>query len=224
VNLTRSRTAVPLVALLTSAVLAMVLAAQTSLACTDKVALPMPPGAMPMMPGMDMSSMPDMAGGQAMMICPVVLALIVASALLTLSAIVMLWRDPHRVLTQRAIVSTLAQLPVVRTAAALLLGGGSAVAAMIALEHAAPALPATAMLIALLVLCSLVASAIAIVAGRVARAFGRRLILAIVAAVANVAEAAAPCAARFVPIVAGGHAVPLLAAGRGLRAPPPFVR
>jgi hypothetical protein len=213
-----------LVALLSSAVLAMLLAAQTSLACTDKIALPVAAGAMQMMPGMDMSSM--QAPGQSMiMICPIVLALIVASALLTLAAIAMLWRDPHRALTQRTIAGALAQLPPARTAVTLLLGGASAVTAMLALEHSAPpALPVCALLVALLVLCALVATVTGIVAGRVALALGRRLIVALVAAVAYAAEAGSLHVQRLVPVVDFGHAVPVLAAGRGLRAPPSFVR
>src|SRR5580698_4289628 len=100
----------------------MLLAAQLSLAaCTDKIA-------MPMMPGMDMSAMQS-PGQPALMICPLVLALIIASALLTLTALGLLWRDPHRALTRRTIAGTLAQLPPARTAALLLLGGASAVVA-----------------------------------------------------------------------------------------------
>ena len=87
-----------------------------------------------------------------------------------------------------------------------------------------PALPVCAMLVALLAVCALSATLFAIVAGRIALAFGRRLILAIVAAIARAAEALAPRAQHLVPVVAAAHAVPLLAAGRGLRAPPSFVR
>jgi hypothetical protein len=208
--------------LLSSAVLAMVLAAQTSLACTDKVALPIPASAMPMMPGMDMSAMGDSGG--AMMICPIVLGLIIASALLTLSAFTLLWCDPHRALTQRRIVRLLAGLPVLRTAVAVSAAGTAAVAAMLCLEHSVPALPVCAMLVALLVACALGATFLAIVGGHLAIAFGRRLMLAIVAAFARMLDAVAPPALRFVPAVAAGHTVPLLAAGRGLRAPPAFVR
>jgi hypothetical protein len=213
-----------LVALLTSAVLAMLLAAQTSLACTDKIALPVAAGAMPMMPGMDMSSM--QSPGQGMiMICPIVLALIVASALLTLAAIAMLWSDPHRALTQRRIAGALAQLPPVRTAATLLVGGASAVAAMLGLERSAPpALPVCVMLVALLVLCALAATVLGIVAGRIVLALGRRLLVALVAAIAYAADAADVHVQRVPPVVDFGHAVPVLAAGRGLRAPPSFVR
>jgi hypothetical protein len=213
-----------LVALLTSSVLAMLLAAQTSLACTDKIALPIIPGAMPMMPGMDMSSMQS-PGQSAMMICPIAFALIIASAVLTFTAIAMLWRDPHRALTRRTIAGALAHLPPARTAATLLLGGASAVTAMLGLEHATPpALPVCAMLVALLVLCALTATMLGIVAGRIALALGHRLIVALVAVFASAADASPLHVQRLAPRVDFGYAIPVLAAGRGLRAPPSFVR
>ena len=202
----------------------MLLAAQTSLACTDKIALPIKPGAMPMMPGMDMSSMQS-PGQSGLMICPIVLALIIASAVLTFAAIALLWHDPHRALTQRTIAGALARLPPARTAATLLLGGTSAVAAMLGLEHSTPpALPVCAMLVALLVLCALAATGIGIVAGRIALALGRRLIVALVAALDYTAGTGPVHVHRLSPRVDFGHAVPVLAAGRGLRAPPSFVR
>jgi hypothetical protein len=224
VSLTRPRTTIPLVALLTLAVLAMLLAAQTSLACTDKIALPIAAGAMPMMPGMDMSSMQS-PGGSGMMICPIVLALIVASALLTLAAIGLLWRDPHRALTRRTLAGALAHLPPARTAAILLCGGAISVVAMMGLEHSTPpALPVCAMLVALLVACALTATVVGIVAGRIALALGQRLIVALVAVVAYAADAGPLHVQRLPPRVDFGYAVPVLAAGRGLRAPPLFVR
>jgi hypothetical protein len=210
-------TAVPLVALLTSAALAIVVAAQTSLSCTDKVAVPMP--------GMDMGPMSGPDAPPAMMVCPVVLGLIVASVLLLFAAFVMLWRDPHRALTQRAILLALCRLPPVRTAGTVALAGGSAVCTMLWLERSVPpALPACAMLAVLLFACSVVATLAAIAAGRIAMAFGRRLILAIAAAIVRAGDAVAARRLRFVPIACGVHAAPLLSAGRGLRAPPPFVR
>ena len=203
---------------------AMVLAAQTSLACTDKVAIPIPNDAMSampgMMPGMDMTS----AHGP-LMVCPVVLVLILSSALFAAAAVAMLWRDPHRGLTQRKILATLAGLPPVRTVGIVALAGASAVGAMLWLERSGlPALPLCAMLAALLFLCALALTLCAIGAGRIAIAFGRRLILAIAAAIGRGGDARAPRVELLVPLVAASHAVPLLAAGRGLRAPPVFVR
>lgn len=218
------KTAVPLAALLTSAALAILMAEQTTLSCTDKVAVPMP-GDMMMaaMPGMNMGTMP--MGQSAMMVCPVVLALAVASSLLAAVAVAMLWLDPHRTLTQRALALALSRLPPLRTAGVVALAGGGAVCTMIWLERSgAPALPICAMLIGLLMLCAFAATFVTIFAGRVALAFGRRLVLAIVAAIAAAVSHPALHERRFIPVVVAGHRVPLLAAGRGLRAPPAFVR
>ena len=90
------------------------------------------------MPGMDMSAMQGPSSQPALMICPVVLALIVASAGLALATIAMLWRDPHRALTQREIALALGRLGPLRTVSTVALAGGSAaaVAAMLWLEHA----------------------------------------------------------------------------------------
>jgi hypothetical protein len=92
---------------------------------------------------------------------------------------------------------------------------------MLALDGSGPpALPACALLTALLVGCSLMATVFSIIAGRVAIAFGFRLILAVVAALALAPEAAAPCAQRLTPLSVNLNFVCLLASGRGLRAPP----
>ena len=216
---------VSLFALLSSAALAIVLAAQVSLRCTDKVALPIPGEMMGAMPGMDMSGMQGPAGQTALMICPIVLGLIVASTVLALAAVAMVWRDPHRALTQRAIALALCRLSPVRTLSTVALAGGGAMCAMLWLEHAGlPALPVCAMLAALLFTSSLLATFAAIAFGRIALAFGRRLILAIACALVRAGETAAPRARLLAHAVAGHHTVPLLAAGRGLRAPPSLVR
>jgi len=214
----RSRV-VALTALLASATLAMLLAAQMSLACTDKIAVPVANDMMSAMPGMDMA-----AASGPVMVCPVVLVLIIASALLTALAAVMFRRDPHRGLAQRDLARTLARLPFAPTAGCVALAGTSAVGTMIGLERSGPpALPVCAILAALLFGCALAATLGAIAAGRIAIAFGRRLILAIAAAIARAADAVLPPAQQLAPVLAG-HAAPLLAAGRGLRAPPSFVR
>lgn len=214
-------TAVPLSALLASSALAILLAAQTTLSCTDKLAVPMSDEMMNAMPGMDMSGM---QGPHAMMICPVVLALIIASAFLTSVAFATLVCDPHRTLSQRAIVRALSRLPPARTAGVVGLAGASAVGAMIFLERSGlPALPTCATLALLLCGCSLVVTVVAISAGRLAIALGRRVMLAIAAAISALVWPAAPRAQRFVPALAAAHDLPLLAAGRGLRAPPPLV-
>lgn len=219
------RTAVPLCALLTSTALATLLIVQTTLACTDKVALPVPGTAMAMMPGMDMSSMGDSPAGQMMMVCPVVVALIALSLFLTAAATALIWRDPHRSLALRAIVRSLAGLPPLHTAGAVALASASAVGVMVRLDGMGPSgLPAWATVLGLVVVCSLSAALFAIIAGRVALEFSRRLMLAIVAAVARVVPAAAPHARRYAFAVSCSRDIALLARGRGLRAPPSFVR
>ncbi|HEV8021510.1 MAG TPA: hypothetical protein VGP41_09630 [Candidatus Lustribacter sp.] len=214
-----------LAALLATSVLATLLVVQTSLACGDKVALPVPSATMAMMPGMDMSSMAGPDGMTSMMICPVVLALLAASVLLAAATLAMWWRDPHRALTQRKIVRALAELPPARTMAGIALAGGCAVVAMLWLERSGtPELPNCILAIVLLAACSLCATLCAILAGRVALALGRRLMLAIAAVIDAVEGHSAPRYRRFAPVVVGSNDFPLLAAGRGLRAPPVFVR
>lgn len=204
--------------------LALVVAAQTSLACTDKIALPVPGEGMAGMPGMD-AAMPALSGVSPIMICPIVLGLCVGSALLTAAAVAMFWCDPHRALTRRAMFTSLAALPPARTAGIVAVAGAAAVCGMLWLERTGtPALPVCAMLTALLFTSSLALTLGAIVAGRMAIAFGRRLLLAIAAVIARARSAAAPCTQRCVFTLGDGNAVPLLAAGRGLRAPPFSVR
>jgi hypothetical protein len=223
-----STVALPLTALVASAVTALVLAAQVGLAfCNARVALPMPgmadmPG-MASMPGMAMPSVPS--GGHVLMICPVVLALIVSSGLLAALALVALWRDPHGGLARRGVVRALAGLPPLRTAGVLAVLGAVAVATMLAVDHAAPpALPSCFALAGLLAACSAAAVALSMAAGRIALAFGRRLILAVAAAAALRPAPSAPLTLRLVPRACGVRAASPLAAGRGLRAPPRFVR
>jgi hypothetical protein len=229
----RSTIAVPLSALLAATVSAIVVAAQAGLAfCNNRIVIPLPCGARAGMAGMDMTgtamsgmSMVALPGGRALMICPVVLVLIVASAALAAGAIVLLWRDPHRALTGRGIVRVLASLPPARTAGALALLGAGAVSAMLAVDGAGvPSWPVSAMLAALLAGGSLASALLSIAAGRIALAFARRLILAVAGAFARARGGVAPRAQRLVPLVAGVRAASLLAAGRGLRAPPSVMR
>lgn len=200
------RTAVPFVALLAATLLGIVVAAQAGLSfCNNRIAVSLL--------------------GDDLLICPCVLTLIVVTALLAGVAIVVLWSDPHRALARRAIVRTLARLPLGRTACGLTLAGAGVQAAMLAIDRSgAPSPAACALLGALLVAASLGAALLAIFAARVTLDFGRRLILAIVRAFRVATRAAAPRARRFAPALAAGRGVPLLAAGRGLRAPPSFVR
>jgi hypothetical protein len=214
-----------LCALLSSTALATLLIVQTALACTDKIALPVPAAPMAMMPGMDMSTMGDAPSGQMMMVCPVVLTLIALSLVLTAAAIALVGRDPHRSLALRAVVCSLAGLPPLRTAGAVALTSATAVAAMVRLDGMGPSdLGACATVLGLLAVCSLSAALFAIAAGRIVLEFSRRLVVAIVAAVARVAPPAAPRACRCAFAVISSREIAPLARGRGLRGPPSFVR
>ncbi len=211
---TRSRTiALPLIALFAGTASAIAIAAQAGLSfCSARLAIPLPGDA----PG---------SGDDVLLICPCVLVLIVASALLAAAAIAVVWRDPHRALTGRGIVQALASLPPVRTAALLSGLGAAAVGFMFAVDRAAPpAWPVCGMLGALLVAGSLVAAALSIAAGRLALVFGRRLILAIATAIARTRAAAPALVERLVGSVARTRAASPLAAGHGLRAPPALLR
>ena len=219
--------ALPLTALIACAVTALVLAAQAGLAfCNARIAIPLPAADVPGMADMPGMAMPSVAaGGQTLMICPVVLALIVSSALFAALALVALWRDPHGDLARRGVVRALAALPPLRTAGALAVLGAVAVATMLAVDRAAPpALPACFALAGLLAACSAGAVLLSMAAGRVALALGRRIMLAVVAALALRPAPAAPIALQLVPRTCGPRAASPLAAGRGLRAPPRFVR
>lgn len=211
-----STIAVPLVALLAVTLSAIVLAAQAGLSfCDNRVAVPMPD--MASMPGMDMS-MP----GNALMICPIVLGLIGCSALLAAAAIVLLWRDPHRGLTGRTIVRALAGAPLGRTAGILMLAGAGLLVLMRVLDGSgAPSLETCAMLAGALAGASLAATGLACCIAHVVLALGRRLWLAIAKAIAAVTPRRMVSRAQVLAPVCAGGAIPLLSAGRGLRAPPP---
>lgn len=210
--------------MLSLAVLGVVLAAQTSLSCRDKLAVPVP-DSMASMPGMDMASMASPIGHQAMMICPVVLGLIAASALLIVAALAIWWRDPHRALLQRSFVASLAELPALPAAGVVAAMGALAIVAMLRIEQSAPpALPVCALLVALLTVSALVATVFAIACGHIAIAFGRRVLLAIVEAIGQAGCAAPAHRGEIVAPLAAAYRGCLLAAGRGLRAPPLFVR
>ncbi len=222
----------PLAALCAATVSAIALAAQAGLSfCNARVAIPLPAAPMTSMPGMDMGSMADMPGmvtlpaGHALMICPVVLVLIVASGLLAAAAIAVAWRDPHRALARRKLVRALAAAPPLRTTSAFAVLGAGALAAMVTVDGAGPPPLATCALLAVLLAgCSLAAGLISVAVGRLALALGRRLMLVVVAAVARAAQPAPPLVAACAP---AGFARPVsspLARGRGLRAPPPVLR
>jgi hypothetical protein len=217
-NARLSSIALPIFALAAAAVSAIVFAAHAGLAfCGARVAIPLTGGMADAMPGMDM---PD-AAPSALMICPVALALIGTSVLFALAAIVLFWRDPHRRLTGRALVRALAGLPIGRAAVVLTAAGGTAVALMFALDGSgAPAFPVCALLALMLAGCSVLAAVLSILAGHVALALGQRLLLAIVAAISALCGNVAPKMQRRVTTLAVARGAAVLAAGRGLRAPP----
>jgi AcrR family transcriptional regulator len=107
----------------------------------------------------------------------------------------------------------------------LSLCGGVALASMIVLDgDGLPPLPACAMLAALLVGCSLAAALVSIAAAHVAIALARRVVLAVTRAIAQGRDAGTLRFTRLAFVIAPLGGASLLAAGRGLRAPPSFVR
>ena len=210
-----ARILAPLVALLAFALLAIVLAAQAGLAfCTERVAVSLP-----------MDAMPGMAPGHALMICPVVLVLIVACIALATAAIVAGWSDADRGTTQRILARLIARLPVGR--ALLVVGGGSAlaIAAMLAVDGAGlPSVATCGLLFALLFGGTLISVIAAVLGARVVLALGVRLLIALVAAIADRCAARRPAGWRWAPPRAGSSPLSLLSTGLGLRAPPSFVR
>jgi hypothetical protein len=214
----------PLCALLSFAVLAIVLTAQTGLAfCGNRVALPGPMA--DDMPGMAMVALPNAAPDHQLMICPVVLVLIVASAVLAVAALVVLWLDPDRAFTRSSMAHGLARLPLLRSVAALVVFGAGAVSAMIAVDGAGPPAPATCAILLLLTIAgALAAVGASTLCARVVLALGRRLLIAIASAIADRRVREKLFLRRSLVRNAAGTASRLFAARRGLRAPPSFVR
>lgn len=217
-----SSIALPIFSLVAATISAIVLVAHAGLSfCSARITVPLPVGAMDAMPGMDMR----VADASALTICPVALAFIAASALFALAAIVLFWRDPHRRLTGRTLVRLLAELPVGRAVVVLAVAAGGAVALMFALDGSgAPGFAVCALIAVLLVACAVIAAVLSIVAGRVMLALGQRLLLAIVAAISALGDDGASKTPRRVLLVAVARGGGILAAGRGLRAPPVSVR
>jgi hypothetical protein len=225
VHVRNARLLAPLVALVALAILAIVLAAQAGLSfCSHRIAIAAP-GDMAGMPGMAMGSMPGMPRDHQLMICPVVLTLIVASAILAAAATIVLCRGAESAFTRRAIARVLVRLPVVPAVLVLALFSAIAVGAMIALDGAGVPDALTCLLMAALMLGGAsVAVAVAVLSARVVLALGRQLFVAIVAAIGDRAPAANAFALRWTAPPIAGPSTCLVGAGRGLRAPPSFVR
>jgi hypothetical protein len=200
-------TVVPLLALLATTLLAMMVALDAGLS---------------LCPGNDVHA--EM-GGREITICPVVLGLVVVSALLAAGAIVVLWRDRQRALAWRGFVHALSHLPIGRTAGVLMLAGGIALASMIVCDgDGLPPLPAGALLAALLAACSFGAALLSIAAAHIAIALAQRVILAVATGIARGRDTGPVRITRFIVPVLRLEGAALLAAGRGLRAPPVSVR
>lgn len=215
------RLAMPLGAFLALATLATVLAAQAQIACTRQVSVGLPMAAMP---GMDMNSMP-MTGG-AVSLCPVVLVLSIAAIALTLNAIVVLLLDRGRDAVGRPLARYVVRQPFARTCACILTLGAGAVGTMMAIDGNVPQGPAGWFSLAGIVLATAVAATtIAIGFGRCVIALTRRIAIAFEREIRIVPRAvAAPHVNRRDCMAFAPLRIPLLAACRGLRAPPLVVR
>lgn len=177
------------------ATLAVVLAAQAQIACTRQIAMDMP---MPI------------AGG-AVALCPFVLALSVAAAVLTVRAIA---------------AGVVVRLPFAKTCASVLAFGTLGVGALIGLDGTAPAgLGGWFVLAAVIVATALSATVVAVGLVHCAIELTHRIVVAVddITYVASRAVAPLHVNRRLCPATAGPR-VPLLAARRGLRAPPLTVR
>lgn len=209
--LNRIRLGAPLAALACLTLCALMLAAEFGFAfCRRRIEIPI----------CGMSGAPEtmtMPGG-GLMICPIVLCLVVASALLAAAALVALASDPYRRVTRRLTLRALATLPVGRTAGYLALAAMLVGVAMLALDTEATAKSALA-LAGIAGAGSLAAAALAHALGRVVLALCERLWPVILAAIGRLSVDR--------PFVLPRHRraplrVPLLVSSRthGLRAPP----
>jgi len=215
------RLAMPIGAFLTLATLAAVLAAQAQIACSHQVSVGLPMAAMP---GMDMSSMP-IAGG-AVSLCPVVLVLSIAAIVLTLNATAVLLLDRGCDAVSRPLAQYVVRQPFARTCACMLTLGAGAVGTMMAIDGNVPQGPAGWLSLGGIVLATAVAATvIAIGFGRCVIALTRRVAIVFdreVRIVRRAIDAAHVDRRRRMSLVQ--RRLPLLAACRGLRAPPPVVR
>lgn len=213
----RCRFAVPLYAFLATAALSVLLAAQAQLACSRHVVMTMPDG----MPGMEMP-----ASSGAISLCPIVLVLGLAAAFLTAYAVATLTFGPHRRATRRALVRSYAHLPLHVIAGSVLALGSASVGLMMAVDGTTPAGFYGWLLLAGIVLAVAFAAALAgLGIMRAILALGERIALVLAAELHVLRRRAlVPSFAQRRPAAPAGHRVPLLAARRGLRAPPLSVR
>jgi hypothetical protein len=203
---------VPVGAFLALASLATLLAAQAQIACTRQVSL-----AMPDMPGMNM-------GGGPISLCPIVLMLSAAAMILTANAFALLLTQRNRGAVSRALATFVVRLPFAGACATTLAFGAGAVGSMMVLDGTAPSGAIGWLCLGAVVLATGVAATlVAFGIGRLILAITRRIAVALEreVQVSRCADAQVRRRSDAVPLT---RCVPLLAACRGLRAPPQIVR
>jgi hypothetical protein len=212
----RCRSAVPLCAFLAAAALTVLLAAQAQLACTRQMVMTMPAG---------MPPMPTPAATGSLELCPVVLILGIAAALLTMYAVAALVADPHRSATSGALMRRYSRIPLRTVTGAVIALGSASVGAMMAVDGSTPSGISGWLLLAGIV--AAIAFATSVTGFAIVRA------MLALCGVARVAAAErhvvrrgvlAPAFARRARPVTTAPRIPLLAARRGLRAPPIYGR
>lgn len=218
----------PLTALLATAVVAIAMAATSGLAlCRHQVALSMPMSmSMPM--NMPMPDMPAAAPG-IVDLCPVVISLLVLALSLGAWAVVALAFERHRAVVRHRLFALLAGLPIVRSVAALAAVSTLPIGLIIAIDAGGPASTQGWLLLAAFVAGSAVLATLAAIFGaRCVLGLGRRLILRIAAARVPAPRRVRPAAMHdrgdSVSSASAQGDVCVLAAGRGLRAPPLLFR
>jgi hypothetical protein len=213
------RSATPLAAFLSLATLATLLAAQALLACSRQVTI-----AMPEMPGMNMAAMPMPPG--AVSLCPIVIALGVIGGVLSLNAFVLLLLDPNRASTGRSAARLVVRLPFAGTCGIILAFGCGAVGMMIAIDGTVPGSSAAWLSLGGIVLAVTIAAALVAVAlGKFVLTISRRVGVALQREIQIVRRSRSCVHLRRPHRIAHlQHSAPILAACRGLRAPPFLVR
>jgi hypothetical protein len=175
------------------------------------------------MPGMDMNTMAMPSGG-AVSLCPIVLALSIAAVLLTLNATVLLLLDPERASVSRSLAGFVVRLPFATTCASIFGLGAGAVGTMMAIDGNEPTgLAGWLSLLGIVLAATLAAAIIAVGLGRCIISLTRRIVLAFDRALCVVRRASIAYVGPRNHRAALRPAIPVLAACRGLRAPP-FVR
>jgi hypothetical protein len=201
-----------LVALFASTIAAIAAVASGRI-CARAMPMPMDMAGMDGMTGM---VMPAVDGRPAL--CPVVLALVVISALLAAWTLIAFGRDRARTVAANRLARTLARVPVVPAFALLCLGGAGAIAAIVVVDGGVAFSPELIGMLAMTLALGAAASlAVALIIARVALALWTRLALALAGALG---EAHPP--RRLARRVRRARLpfVDAVADGRGLRAPP----